>query len=189
MEVIPAHPASIPRSHARFVLGDFSQLQISYVQLMCSCCSCSPISRDGHISFCQELNQNTNGLADINKAVEAVPESHLCPSGSFLLVHLMDAAMLSPVCNTHAAYNPFLSSWAHEIFIPHASVPQQHTFFSSVWWEQLEHALPKMLHMLSWWEGWELGGDTILQYVDIFQRLPFLTVRNCKLFDHGVVRA
>lgn len=107
MEVIPAHPASIPRSHARFVLGDFSQLQISYaIQLMCSCCSC----RDGHISFCQELNQNTNGLPNINKAVEAAPESHLCPSESFLFVHLMDPDMLSPVCNTHAAYNPFLSS-------------------------------------------------------------------------------
>lgn len=111
MEVISAHPASNPRSHARFVLGDFSQLQISYaLQLMCSCCSCSPVSRDGHISFCQELNQNTNRLPDINKAAEAAPESHLCPSGSFLLLHLMDPAMLSPVCNTHAAYNPFLSS-------------------------------------------------------------------------------
>lgn len=156
MEVIPAHPACIPRSHARFVLGDFSQLRISYaVQLKCSCCSCSPVSRDGHISFCQELNQNSNGLAAINKAAEAAPEKHLCPSGSFLLVHLMDPTMLSWVYNTHAPYNPFLSSWAHEIFIPHASDPQQHTFFSSVLWEQLEHALPKTLHMLSWWGGRE----------------------------------
>lgn len=153
MEVIPAHPASILdlMPDLRWVIS----LSCKYHMLSSSCCSCSPVSRDGHISFCQELNHNTNALAAINKAAEAGPESRPCPSGSFLLVHLMDPAMLSWVCNTHAAYNPFLSSWARKIFIPHASVPQQHTFFSSILSEQLEHALPKTLHMLSWWEGRE----------------------------------
>lgn len=154
LDVIPQHPTFIPKSHARFAVGDLYQQQIVYdLQLMHSYCGCNPINKALFYILLSRDELEHDSFTAINKSVEAVFEIQLCPSRSFLFMHLMDLAMLTQVCNTHAAHNLFLGSRAHKIFITHACAPQQHSFFCYILWEQLEHAVPKSLHMLSWWEG------------------------------------
>lgn len=120
---------------------------------MHSYCGCNPINNALFYILLSRDELEHDSFTAINKSVEVVFEIQLCPSRSFLFMHLMDLAMLTQVCNTHAAHNLFLGSRAHKIFITHACTLQQHSFFCYILWEQLEHAVPKSLHMLSWWEG------------------------------------
>lgn len=124
----------------------------------------------------------------ISMSAEAGFESQLRTSESFLFMYLMYLAMMTRICDTHVASNLFLGSWAQKIFITRAHALWQHTFFCyRLWGASWTCSSERFITYADLVGIMSLEGEIYSWHADIFQRLPFLSVHNCKSFDHWVV--